>query len=240
MQSFVNEPFLAKRAKFATWGTYIGIGALFLGLMATSRSVIVSYLLLMIGVVGASIGAYLTNKYVREPRPDQVLDQVLGDLDKRYAVYNYYLPAQQVIASHHGLTVILTRPQRGVISYRNGNWHHSAGWRKFLQFFGEPSLGKPDLALADDIDSVKSWITEVMPDEDVPVNGAVIFIDANAELDTAQAPVPTMLAEALYDHMKQGLKGQPVLTTAKQKELRRILDGVVGQGQGEEEEEEEG
>jgi hypothetical protein len=36
-----------------------------------------------------------------------------------------------------------------------------------------------------------------------------------------------MLAAELPNYMKQGLKGQPTLSTALQTELRQVLDAVV-------------
>ena len=36
-----------------------------------------------------------------------------------------------------------------------------------------------------------------------------------------------MVAAELSQYLKEGMKGQPTLSTAKQKELRRLLDEVV-------------
>ena len=99
--------------------------------------------------------------------------------------------------------------------------------RKFLQLFGEPSLGKPDQDLQREIDWVKEWMDEIMPEDDVPVNGAVVFTGKDANLRVTGQSLPTMVVGDPVRHMKEGLKGTPVLTTAKQKELRRILDEIV-------------
>jgi len=231
MQNFVNQPFLDKRRKYASWASYAGIGALFIGVMTSQRSLLISYVFLVVGVIAASIGAYLSNRYVKEPRADQVLDEALKELDKRYAIYNYYLAASHVITSHFGLTVVLPRPQKGQISYREGGkWQHRARWRRVSQFFGEPSVGKPELALADEMEPIESWIAQVMPgEEQVPVNGVVVFTDPKAELDIESAPVNVLKVDALTDYMRDGLKGQPVLSTSRQKELRRVMDAVVEQ-----------
>ena len=227
MESFVNEAFLAKRAKYAKWGSYIGFGALFLGLVTTSRSPLLAYLFLVVGLLAASLGSYYASRYVREPRADQVIAEALGDLDKRHAMYSYYLASNYIIASHHGLTIIEPRSHAGDISFENGRWRHKAGMRKFLQLFGEPSLGKPDQDLQREIDWVKEWMDEIMPEDDVPVNGAVVFTGKDANLRVTGQSLPTMVVGDLVRHMKEGLKGTPVLTTAKQKELRRILDEIV-------------
>ena len=229
MESFVNQPFLKKRATFARWGSYVGFGALFIGLMTTSRSPVLAYVFLLIGLLGASLGSYMASRYVREPRTDQVLEEKLVGLDKRYTIYNYYLPSNHVIISHHGMTVVEPRAHTGEISYDQGRWRHKAGFRKILQLFGEPSLGKPDQDLKREVDWLKEWIDEVMPNDNIPVNGAVVFTQDAVELHASGNAIPIVAVSDLARHMKEGLKGQPVLTTAKQKELRRVLDEAIGQ-----------
>jgi hypothetical protein len=228
MDHLVNQPFLTKRAKIARWGSYVGFGALFIGLM-TARQPWISYLFLLIGLLGASVGAYLANRYVREPRPDQSLASAMEELDKRYALFSYYLPSNHVVASHYGLTVLEPRAQQGEVRFVGGRWRHKAGFRKVLQFFGEPSLGRPDQDLAQEMKWVKDWIDKVMPEGDIPVNGAIVFTHAKVDLQMSGQTSPAMVAADLARFMKEGLKGASVLTTARQKELRRALDETVAQ-----------
>ena len=230
MESLVNQPFLEKRGKYARWGRYVGFGSLFIGLMMTNRSPLIAYLFLLVGLLGATFGSYMANRYVREPRSDQVIDDALSGLDKRYTLYHYYLPSNHVVVSHYGLTVLEPRHQEGLITYGEGRWRHKAGLRKLLQLFGEPNLGKPDQDLEREIDWLKEWIDEVVPEEDIPVNGAVVFTNPKIELHVSGESLPMIVADDLTRHLKQGLRGQPTLSTAKQKDLRRILDEVVAQG----------
>lgn len=230
MESFVNQPFLAKRAKWARWGSYVGLGALFIGLFLTTRYLLISYILLLIGLIGATMGSYLSSRYVREPRADQVLAKALENLDKRYALYSYYLSSHYVIASHYGLTVVIPRAQAGEVTFANGRWSHKAGWQKLLQFFGEPGLGKPDQEATEEAKWVKEWIDKAMPEANIPVNSVIVFTNPKVTLRLeSPPPVPAVLAEELSEYMRQGLKGQPTLSTTQQKELRRLLDEVVAQ-----------
>jgi hypothetical protein len=227
MQSYVNQPFLKKRAQYARWGSYVGIGALLIGLIITKNSIVLAYFFLLIGVLGASIGSYMANRYVREPRADQVLEKELEGLDKRYAMYHYYLSSNHVIASHYGLTVVAPRAQAGEIRFEKGRWQHKAGFRKVMQIFGEPSLGKPDQDLEQEAKWVKEWIDKALPEANIPVNGVVLFTNPKAELHLEGAPGPALSAAGLVDYMKQGLKGQPTLTTATQTELRNLLYELI-------------
>ncbi len=231
MEHFVNQPFLTKRAKIARWGSYVGLGALFIGLMSSMRYPLLSYAFLLIGLLGAAIGSYMANHYVREPRADQVLAQALDGLDKRFALYSYYLPSNHVLASHLGLTVLEPRAQSGEITFQKGRWHHQAGWRKILQIFGEPTLGRPDQDLLQEIKWVKEWVEKAMPEEEIPVNGIIVFTNPKVTLNLKdQPPVPAVTAEELPRFLKESPRTMPVLTTAKQKALRRLLDEVVAQG----------
>lgn len=228
MESHLNQPFLAKRQKYARWGSFIGLGALVLGLMTSTRSPLLSYAFLVIGLLAASFGSYTASRYVREPRPDQVLDKALEGLDKRYALYHYYFATPHVLASHLGLTVFLPKVQEGEITYENGRWRHRAGWRKFLQLFGEPSLSRPHVELGEDVRWLKEWIDAAMPGDDIPVTGAVIFTNPRATVHASKAPVPALTADQLERFVKQDLRGQvSALSTAKQKELRRVLDEAI-------------
>lgn len=231
MEHFVNQPFLAKRAKVARWGSYIGLGALFIGLMSSMRYPLLSYAFLLVGLLGAAIGSYMANHYVREPRADQVLAQALEGLDKRYALYSYYLPSNHVLAFHLGLVVLEPRAQTGEVFFQKGRWQHKGGWRKILQIFGEPALGRPDQDLLQEIKWVKDWVEKAMPDEEIPVKGVIVFTDPKVTLHLeGPMPVPAVKAEELPRFLKEGFREVPVLTTAKQKALRRLLDDVVAQG----------
>lgn len=230
MESYVNQPFLDKRGKYARWGSYVGLGALFAGVLVTSRAPLIAYLLLLVGLLGATFGSYMSNRYVREPRADKTLDEACKSLDKRHALYHYYLPSHHVVASHYGLTIVVPKPQGGEIMWDGQHWRHKAGWRKLLEFFGEPGLGKPDQEAVREAEWVKEWIAKAMPEVDIACHGVVLFTNPKARLQVASPPVPAMAVSEFSDFLRMGLKGQATLSTATQKELRRVLDEVVAAG----------
>jgi hypothetical protein len=228
MELFVNQPFIDKRVKYGKWANTAAIVALIGGIMLMNRSLVGSYAVLLVGIAGATLGSYFSSRYMRDPRPDQELSAALEGLDKRYSVYHYYLPSSHVVASHHGLTVVIPRGQRGQVIYNEkGRWQHKAGIRKLRQMFGEAGLGKPDQDVANDMGWVKEWIDEIFPEDDIPVNGVIAFTNDSVELHADDSPIPAVKSADLTQFMKQGLKGQPTLSTAKQKELRRVLDELI-------------
>lgn len=230
MEIYINTPFLKQRAKIGKYSTWAGVAALLIGLFMASRSIWISYLSLLIGLVGATVGSHFSSTYVREPRPEQMFSHLLDGLDKRYAVYCYFMPSNHVVLSHYGLTVLLPKAQKGEITYSNGRWQHKAGMRKILQLIGEPGLGNPEKELSAEMKWVRDWLTKAVPELEVPVQGVIVFIHPEAALNAAGSPTPAMLSVDLPEYMRQGMKGQPTISTANQKELRRVLDAIVASG----------
>ena len=77
------------------------------------KDVLLAYLFLLVGLIGATFGSYMANRYVREPRADQTFASQLGELDKRFALYNYFALGDHVVASHHGITLSSGVPAPG-------------------------------------------------------------------------------------------------------------------------------
>ena len=75
MRVTVNEPFLRRRANIARWTTLIGLGILVVGLLVSfnEQYYYLSLPALIVGFILANISGYNSNRYVKEPRPDQSL-----------------------------------------------------------------------------------------------------------------------------------------------------------------------
>lgn len=230
MDNLVNEPFLTKRSKIARYASYIGFGALFVGLLSASRLLWLAYVMLMLGLIAASIGSYLANRYVKEPRGDKVFAEALQNLDKRYVLYQYYFPTNHLLLSHFGLTVLDPYAQGGKVSYSRGHWRHKAGFRKVMQLFGDPALGKPEAELKAEMNRIKKWIDELLPGENIPVTGVIVFTNPNVTLEIEDSEMPAVKADGLAAFMKDGLKGGAMLSTAMQKQLRKMLDDAISAG----------
>jgi len=231
MQIEINEDFVERRAKLGRNASLVGLAALIAGLFTISSLIWLSYLLLFVGLVSAAVASYVTNQFVREPRADRVFAATLGGLDKRFALYSYYLPVAHVVASHHGLTVLLANGKKGEITYTGKRWKHKSGWRKILQLFGEPSLGKPDLDVQSEMARLSKWVQKSGISEEIPISGVVVFTHPEAQLNITDPPVPIVPSSELAAFLKTGLSDLPTLSTATQRLLRRQLDAVVAEKQ---------
>jgi hypothetical protein len=227
MEARTNQTFLTRRRKVARIASYVGFAALFGGLIVSTRYPLASYGLLLLGLISASVGSFLANRYVREPRADEQLARALDGLDRRYSLLSYYLPSDHVVFSHHGFAVLEPRAQSGVIAYRDGRWSNKGGGRRLLQFVGgEPSLGRPDRDLAAEVTEVKRWLGRAGWGSDVPVHGVVVFTNPDAQLDIVDPPCPAVALRDLAGVLRDGL-GQPPLPTSQRRELESKLDALV-------------
>ena len=228
MQAFVNDAFLNKRRKYAKWGNYIGLGALVIGLFTAVRSPVLSSTLLLIGVLGASVGAFMANRYVREPRPDQLLARALDGLDKRYTLLSYYLPSDQVVFSHRGFTVLVTRAQRGQITYADGRWDHQMRNRRIKQLFGEPAISKPEKDLELECRDVEKWVSSLGLSDQVPVNGVIVFTGEDVQLNIQDPDFPAVTLQNLAGFLRDTTSDQTLLTTSQRREIESKLNALVG------------
>ena len=142
MEAFINDSFLKRRRKLASWSTYVAIGALVLGLIMSTRQLAVSYALLLVGMLGATVGSQLTAAYVREPRADSVLAESLSGMDKRFSLYCYYLPSHHVVASHHGMTVLMPRARSGRTSAATSSARRATSWPRTSLRSGSAVAGR--------------------------------------------------------------------------------------------------
>lgn len=227
MQAFVNEELLRKRRQYAKWGNLIGLGMLFGGLFTVARSPALSATLLLVGVVAAGVGSYMASRYVREPRADQLLAKALDGLDKRYTLYSYYLPADHTVFSHHGFTVIDTRPQTGTIVYANGRWSHRTRFRWLKQLVGEPALVSPEKDLDADISALQTWSARQGLGVEIPIHGVIVFTNENARLNIQGLRYPAVTLSELPDLLRAGMGDQAPLSTGQRREIESLLDELV-------------
>ena len=83
MKIAVNEKFLQRRATIARWSTLVGLGVLFVGLILSFNQQYYYWSLpaLIVGFILANISGFNSNRYVKEPRPDQSLAKALKGFD---------------------------------------------------------------------------------------------------------------------------------------------------------------
>ncbi len=178
---------------------------------------------LLLGFLLSQFGLYYGNRWSR--RPDKALDQALKGLDDRYAIYHYTSAATHVLVGPAGLWVLQPYHQMGKIVYEKNRWKQKGGsfLQKYLRLFGQENIGRPDLEIESELDSMRKYLQKKMPDAELPpVQAALVFMHEKAEIAAEEAPIPTLLAKDLKDYLRKTTKGK-ALTPEKAKLIQDVL-----------------
>jgi hypothetical protein len=210
MQVITNEKRIERNATIAKYASGIGFLALAGGLilnLTNPEMVFISIAALLIGFMVSQIGIYLGNRYAPRRRPNDVLDQSLKGLDKRFHLFHHHGPTAHLMVGPAGIFVILPRYQSGNITFENGRWRQRGGFRlNYLKIFAQEGLGRPDLEIKSDVLRVSNYLAKEVPDMDLPEPQALLVFTHDAEVDAENADTPTMHARQLKDWIRTRLK----------------------------------
>lgn len=231
MQVITNEKLIRNRARLGRVASFAGLAILLLGLVASLLTQwwfasFVSFGCLVAGFVLSQVGIYNASRWVKQPRADQTLDKILKGLDDRYQLYNYVLPASHLLLAPFGLCVIKPKDQGGKIRCQGEKWHHRAGWRRLLGFFGQEGLGNPTREVRAEVEKLRRFLAQRLPDNDVPIEGVVVFTNPQVDLETENPAVPVLDGKQLKVFLRDLNKERP-MPGSQRKQLTEILAGEV-------------
>jgi hypothetical protein len=209
-----NEKLIKNRTTWSGRLTLLGIGLIvasgvltFLG-QATMQTILISYAALFGGFIIFNIGAASGAKWRLPPRPDQALGRSLKGLDHRYRLYNYLLPAEHVLLTPLGITVLQVRRMPGVVTNTGDKWYQKRSLLSRLRFAAEEQLGNPTRDVQQDMAAMKQFLTQKLENDPVSVDGIpieplIVFNHPNVQLAVTDPVVPVIRAEDLKARMRQ-------------------------------------
>jgi len=215
MRVSVNEAFLQRRASIARWTTLIGLGILFLGLIASFNQeyYYLSLPALIVGFILANISGFNSSRYVKQPRPDQSLAKGLKGFDNTYHLFSYTAPIPHVLLTPSRVYALLVKHQDGVVRQRGDRWRRDFNVRRFFLFFGEEGLGNPPRESHAVAERLQSALDEAFGEEAPPVEPLVVFTHPNVQL---------VMGESSEDDAEEDdVNDVPVLTGARLKKYLR-------------------
>ncbi len=212
MRVIVNEGWVKRRAVTAQRGILIGVGLLggAAVLSFNPRYVLRAYGLVIPGVILASWASRAGDKWLREPRADQVLAKALKGLAHGYRLYSYVLPAEQVILSPAGLFVLKVKHQVGRISCDGDRWRRPLTLQRLWRFLAEEPLGNPTKQVQGQVQSMQRFLAEELPNADVPMYPLIVFTESGADLQVVEPTVPVLPLGELKAYLRSAGKGQAV------------------------------
>jgi hypothetical protein len=191
MRVSVNEEFIRRRANLTRWTSLIGLGVLFLGLLASfnQQYFYLSLPALAIGLFLASISGFNANRYVKEPRPDQILAKVLRGFDKNYHLFSYTASIPHVLLTPSRVYAMQVKPHDGVIRRQGQRWRRDFSLRRIIFLFGEEGLGNPTRDALAAAQRLQRELDEAFLDEAPTVEPLIVFTHPQVQLEIIQSPV---------------------------------------------------
>lgn len=159
-------------------------------------SVVLPFLVLPVAYIVMIFAIRMSNLWVRQPRPETVIEAGAKGLGNKAVLYNYFhFPARHVIISPLGVFAIITRFQDGSYSVEGRKWTtNKSAMGRILSIFRMDAMGDPTADAERAAAHVKSLLAPIAPD--VPVQPLVIFVDPRVQLDVTNPEVPVLYADS--------------------------------------------
>ncbi len=224
-----DEQRITRLATIAKWSNFVGMGALIAGLILAFTNVdsfanLVLYQLIALttGWILSQIGIYLSHRYLRRPRPDEVLDEAVKKVAKNGRLYHYLLPVSHVLLTPEGIILFIAKYQGGNISVAGDKWiQKGVGLRKF---FGQEGLGNPTREAEARIDIMAKYLRKHAPDvEEAPIGAMIVFTSKGVHnLDVKDSRIPAMHYTKVKGFMRQTKR--PPMPQADYEAIRAAFD----------------
>ena len=228
-----DERRIARMKQIGQWTSLAGmlllIGGLvmaFTALDGTANNIIFYQLLALLGGwMLSQVGIYLAHRYVRDPRPDQVLDQQVKKVARDGRFYHFLLPAPHVLLTPQGIIVFIAKFQSGNITVQNDKWRQSGvGMRRI---FGQEGLGNPTREAESAVAAIANYLRKNAPSvEEVRIAPVIVFTTKEAgELNLKGSTIPAMHYAKLRSFLRQQRgKGVKPIPTADYEAVKTAFD----------------
>lgn len=214
-----------RRAKFMALGGFLALtGTLFLALLP--NFLLPSYIVMLAAFMLFNLGMQQIGKWTRNPRNDQILDHQLKALPDRYSLIHYAPAGEQriehVVVHPGGLLVVTAKEIDGQIDVKANRWRRrSAGLRRFFTFSG-PQLGNPGVETDRAVGALESFLVDEQLEVDV--EGCVVFLHPQTELDVEEPEFPILHG----DELPQFINELPADESFTSRERDRVVELLRG------------
>jgi hypothetical protein len=229
MNIIQNDAIIKRNAKIAQLTGFAGLGVLLVGVyffITRPEQFALIWGIVMVGFIMSQVGIYFTNRWGRRPRPDEHLNIALKGLDNNYTLYHYTTPISHLLVGPAGIWVLLPKYQKGTITYENGRWRQRGGgfFLGYMKIFGQEGLGRPDLEVTAEIESVRRFLEKKLPEQELPpVQAALVFTNESADLAADDASTPTVSTKKLKELIRKSAKNKPI-TNERVKEIQQAIN----------------
>ncbi len=223
MKIIKNEKLISRNSKIGQFTSLGALAVLGIGMyisFAKPDLFYYSIAALIVGFMMTQVGMFFTNRWGRNPRPDEQLDASLKGLPGETVIYHYVTPATHLLVGPAGIWILMPYHQRGKVTYEKNRWKLSGGgfMQAYMTFFGQEGIGRPDLELDNQIEALKKYFAKKMEGDEVPeIKGVLVFTNDQIEIDDTNVPIPALQIKKLKEFVRQKTKEQSMGSLMLQK-----------------------
>lgn len=223
MKIIKNEKLIKRNAKIGQWTSLSALGVLGIGMYISFQRpdlFVYSIAALILGFTMTQIGMFFSNRWGRSPRPDEQLDAALKGLPGDTTIYHYVTPVPHLLIGPAGLWVLQPYHQRGKVTYYKNRWRLTGGgfMQAYMTIFGQEGIGRPDIEIANQVESVKKYLAKRMDESEIPeIQAALVFTSDQIEIDNTDVPLPALKSKQLKDFIRQKTKDKVIGSSALEK-----------------------
>ena len=164
-----------------------------------------TFALLLIGFFLAIASSHLVNRWVKEPRSDQVLGATLKKFSKEFVLFNYTTKPPHILITPTRVYAIVAKRQTGDITVKGAKFSRKFSWSRFFRFFAEESMGLPDAEAENGISKlVKLLKKNGFVDEELPeIDAVIVFTDKNANVNITEPTIPVLRGNELKSYLRE-------------------------------------
>jgi len=138
----------------------------------------------------------MANIWVREPRPERVLDDALKGLGRKHTIFHHVLPAPHVLIGPEGVFTLTTVWQEHAYRVKGKKWYGDEGLlRKINGYMRQDLLGNPFQEALFHAQQVQKLVDSIAPDSAVKVLPVVVFINPKASFEAEDPIIPVVYAD---------------------------------------------
>src|SRR5512140_1293288 len=115
-----NDKLIKRNATIGQYTSLLALAVLGVGMYLSLKRAdlfLWSLIALVVGFFMTQIGMFYTNRWGRNPRPDEQIDAALKGLPGDTQLYHYSAPVSHLLVGAPGIWVLEPRHQRGKVTY---------------------------------------------------------------------------------------------------------------------------
>lgn len=202
MRVVINQAQIDRNRKISHILFFVSLAGMGLGFFYTwtakpnSQGSQLSCLILPVLLMMTLVSVRMANLWIREPRPEKMLNEGLKGLGKKYAVFHHILPAPHVLIGPEGVFTLTTIWQDRAYRVKGKRWFGDEGLlRKLNGYMRQDLLGNPYNEAAFQAQQIQKLVNKVAPDSGVEVQPLLVFINPKASFESEDPLVPILYSD---------------------------------------------